>query len=220
MTRPVSLALALVAAFMLVVAGLLAVSAVRGEDPADAAPPVAEGESRLVRDDSHVLGRPGATDVTFVEFLDFECEGCLAAYPVVEQLREQYAGRVTFVARSFPMPGHVNAEPAARAVEAAARQGELEAMYRRMYETQTRWAHQQVPLDALFRSFAADLGLDLAQYDADYVDPAVAARIAADQADGRALGVRGTPTFFIGGQEVQPRSVTDLKDALDAALDD
>lgn len=217
MTKPVKMSLGLVGAFLLVVVGLLSVAAVRDDS---APPPVAVGESRLVRADSHVLGAEGSSDVTFVEFLDFECEGCLAAYPVVEQLREAYAGRVTFVARYFPMPGHFNAERAARAVEAAAQQGQFEAMYQRMYDTQEEWAHQQVPLDDLYRTYADDLGLDMDQYDADYNDPATVERIKADQADGVALGVEGTPTFFINGEPIQPKSVTDLTEALDAALDD
>lgn len=218
MTMQIKLSLALIAAFAVVVAGLVAFSGLGGEDPADAAPPVAAGETRLVRDDSHVLGEPGSTGVTFVEFLDFECEGCLAAYPVVEQLRETYAGQVTFVARYFPMPGHYNAERAARAAEAAARQGQFETMYQLLYETQTQWAHQQEPLDDLFRSYADDLGLDLDEFDADYDDPGTMERIVADQADGAALGVQGTPTFFIDGRPVQPRSAQELQDALESAL--
>ncbi|WP_326638028.1 MULTISPECIES: DsbA family protein [unclassified Streptosporangium] len=55
-----------------------------------------------------------------LEFLDFECEACRAAFPVVEDLHEQYAGKVTFVVRYFPLPGHFNAERAARAVVDAA----------------------------------------------------------------------------------------------------
>jgi protein-disulfide isomerase len=44
-----------------------------------------------------------------VEFLDFECGGCRAHYPVVERLRQQYAGKITFVVRHFPLAAHFNA---------------------------------------------------------------------------------------------------------------
>ena len=57
---------------------------------------------QLVRDDSHRLNTVDGSDVTFVEFLDFECEACGAAFPIVEQLREDYTGDVTFVIRYFP----------------------------------------------------------------------------------------------------------------------
>jgi len=175
--------------------------------------------SSLVRDDSRILGEEGDSGVTLVEFLDFECEGCRAAYPVVEDLREKYAGRVTFVIRYFPMPGHVNSERAARAVESAARQGQLEAMYARMYETQAEWGEGREPLDDLFRSFADELGLDLTQYDADYASAEVAARVQRDLDDGIDLGVSGTPTFFVDGRPFHPQTVGDFDTALDEALE-
>jgi protein-disulfide isomerase len=217
LSKQIKMSLTLVGVFVLVVAGMLTLSAMRDEPEQTA---VAAGESRLVRADSHVLGAEGDTGVTFVEFLDFECEGCRAAYPAVEQLRTEYEGRVTFVARYFPMPGHYNAERAARAVEAAAQQGKFEEMYHRMYETQTQWGEQQTPHDELFFSFAEDLGVDMTQFRADYEDPATAERVADDVADGKALGVEGTPTFFVDGERLEPQSKDDLTDALDAALAD
>ena len=43
-------------------------------------------------------------------------------------------------------------------------------------------------------------------------------RIQADVNDGTALGVTGTPTFFLNGQPFAPESVEDLTRALDEAL--
>ena len=175
-------------------------------------------EPALVRDDSRVLGDPGESGVTFVEFLDFECEACGAVFPVVEELRAKYAGEVTFVARYFPLPGHFNAERAARAVESAARQGKFEEMYQKMYETQTTWAEKQVPADDVFRGFAEDLGLDMADYDSDYASDEVKKRVQRDVTDGESLGVGGTPTIYVDGELLQPQSAQDFVDALDAAL--
>ncbi|MFP5070847.1 DsbA family protein [Pseudonocardia nantongensis] len=177
-----------------------------------------EAASVAVRDNSHRLSTaPGAT-VNFVEFLDFECEACGAVYPAIEQLRQQYGDRVNFVIRYFPGPGHFNAERAARAVEAAAQQGRLEEMYRLMFETQEEWGEQQVPMDERFRGYAEQLGLDMARYDATYNDPATRERVLADREDGLALNVRGTPTFFVNGEQLNPKSYDDLTRALDDAL--
>ncbi|MEQ7845718.1 DsbA family protein [Nocardioides kribbensis] len=204
---------------------LIAISAVlllnRGEAAPAAVEKTSDGEdSLLVREDSQVVGEPARSgNVTMVEFLDFECEACGAVYPAVEQLRAEYDGRVTFVARYFPLPGHVNAEPAARAVESAARQGEFEAMYQMMYETQAEWGESQDPKDDLFRSYAEDLGLDMQQYDADFASPEVAARVQRDVEDGMELGVQGTPTFYLDGELLQPRTYEDFTQALDEALD-
>lgn len=203
---------------MVLVATLAVVLSTRSDDAGPTQQVAPEQDSVLVRDDSHVLGEPGTGGVTLVEFLDFECEACGAAYPIIEDLRTRYAGQVTFVARYFPLPGHVNSRTSARAVEAASRQGEFEAMYRKMYETQATWGEQQEPLDGLFRTYAEELGLDMEQYDTDYASPEVAARVEKDVADGTELGIQGTPTFYLNGALLQPRSGEDFVSAIDAAL--
>ena len=173
---------------------------------------------QLVRDNSHRLNTAPNSDVTLVEFLDFECEACRAAFPMVEQLRAEYGDRVNFVVRYFPIPSHFNAERAARAVEAAAQQGKFEPMYKKMYETQTQWGEQRIPADAIFRGFATEFGMDMAAFDAAYDDPATLDRVNVDVADGKALGVQGTPTFFLDGNRVEARSYEDLSAAVEQAL--
>ncbi|MCV7432664.1 MULTISPECIES: DsbA family protein [Mycolicibacterium] len=172
----------------------------------------------LVRDNSHRLNSVPDSDVTFVEFLDFECEACRAAFPMVEQLRTEYGDRVNFVVRYFPIQSHFNAQRAARAVEAAARQGTFEPMYKKMFETQSQWGEQQVPADATFRGFASEMGLDMVTFDTDYNDPATLERINIDVADGEALGVRGTPTIFLNGEQLEFRTYNDMSNAVDQAL--
>lgn len=178
----------------------------------------AAGGAAVVRDNSHRLAKAADGKVTLVEFLDFECESCGAVHPAIEQLRKQYEGRVTFVVRYFPLEGHFNSRRAAHAVEAAARQGQFEAMYQKMFATQKEWGEQKVPKDEVFRGYAAELGLDMTRWDADYAAPAIAARVQADVDDGLALGLTGTPSFFLNGKPFAPESMDDLTSALDAAL--
>lgn len=208
-----------VGAVLALVLGALVVLLVTGAGEEEPTARASTGEnSVLVREDSHVLGAEGDGEVTFVEFLDFECEACGAMYPIVEKLREDYDGQVTFVARYFPLDGHFNAERAARAVESAARQGEFEAMYQKMYDTQTTWSEQQEPKDDVFRGFAEELGLDMEQFDADYASDEVLERVRKDVADGEKLKVQGTPTFYVNGELFQPESVQDFYDVVDEAL--
>ena len=217
MSTNLKVSAALVAAFAVVVTVLLVAGRSDRQTSADGG---TNGGVELVREDSHRLGEPGAGNVTLVEWLDFECESCLAAYPFVEQLREDYAGRVTFVARYMPMPGHPNAENAAVAVEAAAQQGEFEAMYHRMYETQEQWSHRQESQAAVFRGFAEDLGLDLAAYDDAVADPATLERVLSDRDDGLALGVEGTPSFFLDGEKVEVQTTDEFVELIETALDE
>lgn len=218
MSLQVKVALAIVGVFVIGVGGLL-FAVGQGDDTAsDTAESATGAPSELVREDSHVVGEEGSSDVVLVEFLDFECEACGGIYPFIEQLREEYAGEVTFVVRYFPLPGHPNSERAARAAEAAARQDKFDEMYQRLFETQESWSHQQEPQDDTFRGYAEDLGLDMDTYDADYESEDVAERVQRDLEDGTTLGVQGTPTFFLDGEQFEPTSAEDFVAAIDDAL--
>ncbi|MEU8744905.1 thioredoxin domain-containing protein [Streptomyces sp. BPPL-273] len=176
-------------------------------------------EALPVRESSHRLTDPKKSELTIVEFLDFECEACGAMYPIVEKLRAEYGDRVTFVARYFPMPGHRNGEPAARTAEAAARQGKFEQMYNKLFTTQKEWGESQEWKEDVFRSYAKELGLDMQRFDADLADPEVAGRVQDDQRDGLGLGVQGTPTFFVDGTRIQtPGSHEAFKALIDDRL--
>ena len=205
---------AIAVAIVLLIAGI--VFAISQQQPAA---PSAEGEpQQTVRTDSHVLDDGGDGAVTVVEFLDFECEACGAFYPVVEDLREKYDGEITYVVRYFPLPGHINSTQAALAAEAAARQDRFEDMYHRLFETQAQWGEQPEETPEVFRSFAEELGLDMAAYDAAIADPATAERVQSDKTDGEKLGVNSTPTFFVAGEKVVLQEWDDLEQAIEKAV--
>ncbi|MFJ9979438.1 DsbA family protein [Streptomyces cyaneofuscatus] len=220
MTKNLKISLGLVAIVLAVVAALLAAN--RSTDSASSGDGAggegSTGSSAVVRADSHRLSTAKDGKVTVVEFLDLECEACRAAFPIVEQLREEYEGRVTFVMRYFPVPSHRNAMRAATAVEAAAAQGKLEGMYKKMYETQESWGDQQVSHEETFRGFARELGLDMEAFEKAWKDPATAERVEKDRKDGISLGVQGTPTFFINGERPQITDYDSFKAAIEAEL--
>jgi protein-disulfide isomerase len=184
--------------------------------PAPAAP-LAAADAQLIREDSHRVTNPTAEKAQLVEFLDFECESCRAAEPLVEELKKEYGDRITFVHRYFPLPGHRNSGAAALAAEAAAQQGKYEAMTAKLFETQPQWGEKQDSQAALFRTFAQDLGLDMAGYDAAVADQATKDRISQDVADGKALGVTGTPTFFLNGKKLTLNTESQFRQLLDTA---
>lgn len=172
----------------------------------------------VVREDSHVLNQAPDEKAVLVEFLDFECEVCRAYYPTVEQLRAEHGDELTVVMRYFPIPAHANSTNAAVAVEAAAAQGQLEPMYQRMYETQAEWGEAQESRADVFRGFAQELDLDMDAYDAAVADPATTERVRSDFDEGRALGVGGTPTFFLDGEKLEVTSPEALAQSVQSAL--
>lgn len=212
----------MITAAALVLTGFLLFSA--KETPAqEAEAPTDQGqagalvdEDLLVREDSPRLSE--GDQAVFVEFLDFECEACVALYPVIEELRDEYGDQVSFVVRHMPL--HGNSLNAALAAEAAAEQGEFEAMYKRLFETSEEWGHQQESQQETFFGFAEDLGLDMERFESDFEDPALLERVEQSQQDGVNVGVSGTPTFFLDGQRLEPSSTPDLENAIEDALDD
>lgn len=213
MSKNMALSLALIAIAGLVLAGMLVFNS---QD--DSATEAASDEStaQLVREDSPRLSEGG--DAVFVEFLDFECEGCLALYPVIEDLRDKYGDRVTFVVRHMPL--HDNSVNAALAAEAAGEQGQFEAMYQRLFETVDQWGHQPDSQAETFVDYARELGLDTDRFRADVTDPATLARIEQSTQDGQAFGVTGTPTLFLDGQRLELTTVANLEASIEAAVND
>jgi protein-disulfide isomerase len=171
--------------------------------PADTASTSSVSETQLIRSDSPIFGSPDAP-VTIVEFLDPECESCRAAFPFVKQLLEEYDQRVRLVVHYFPL--HNNSVLAASATEAAGAQGMYWEMQELLFTRQPEWGEQRTPQTELFIGYAAELGLNVEQFTADLQNPDYQAKVERDQADGEALGVTGTPTFFINGRRVEELS--------------
>ena len=215
MSANLKISIALVLAALLVAATLIATGG-SDEESASAEEGAAGG---TLAADSQLLSEAPDDKVTIVEFLDFECESCRAFYPTMERIREEYGDEITVAIRYFPIPSHTNAQIAAQAVEAAANQGALEEMYKRMFETQAEWGESQESKEALFVDFARDLGLDMEQFESDLNDPETVERVNSDQEAGVALGVQGTPTIFFNGEMLQGMpTYEDLKSRIDEAL--
>lgn len=186
----------------------------------------------LVNENSHRLTDAGDDAVTVVEFLDFQCPACAGYYAnVTKEVERDYGDRITFVVRNFPLDSHPLAMLAAKAAEAADRQGEYEAMYHSLYDNYERWALTDGDISddtararAAFDTFAKEIGLDLKRFHADMASDAVADRIAADRADGERAEVTGTPALFINGHLFSPSGDTfgeverQFRNQLDAEL--
>ena len=164
---------------------------------------VSVDDTRLVRADSQTLGAAEAP-VTIVEFLDPECESCRAAFPFVKQLLQEYEGRIRLVVRYFPL--HNNSRLAIAATEAAGEQGQYWEMQELLFTNQPQWGEQSAPQTDLFISYAEQLGLNTEAFATALQNPDYAEKAERDYQDGSALGVDGTPTFFINGRQVEELS--------------
>jgi protein-disulfide isomerase len=144
-------------------------------------------------DRDHIQG-PTEAPVTLVEYGDYECPYCGAAYPIVKDVQARLGEKLRFVFRNFPITtSHPHAQQAAEAAEAAASQGRFWEMHDVLYENQKRLR------DPDLRDYAEQLGLDLQKFDEDLAEHVHAARVREDFMSGVRSGVNGTPTFYING---------------------
>lgn len=165
---------------------------------------------------NHVRGT--GTKVTIVEYGDFQCPACSFYEPVMEQVMQKYSNEATMQFRHFPITSlHQNAFAAARAAEAAGKQDKFWEMYGKIYPTQDAWKNSS-NANAIFESYAAEFGLDIAKYKADFKSPSVNDTINADMAAGQALGVDSTPTFIINGK-IYPNPPAPTIEAFSAVID-
>lgn len=156
---------------------------------------------------------PADAPITIVEFADYQCPYCAKGAATLEKVRQRYADKVRVVFRDFPLGFHDQAVPAAVTARCAGAQGKYWEMHDVLFANVS-----QLDADSR-RGYAKGLGLDLAKYDACVADPTHAAAVTADQAAGAAVGVGGTPAYFINGvslEGAQPESA--FVDLIEQAL--
>ena len=146
-----------------------------------------------VNEDDHVQGNPTA-GCSLVEYGDYECPYCGAAYPIVKRLQNHFGKRLSFVFRNFPLARiHPWAESAAEVAEFAGAHRKFWEMHDLLFENQLRMDQ------ALFLNLADDLNLSTSLLQTAIANHTYRARVRADFAGGARSGVNGTPTFFVNG---------------------
>jgi protein-disulfide isomerase len=147
-----------------------------------------------VGDRDHSEGPPDAP-LVLVEYGDYQCPYCGAAYPIVKRVQKELGSGLRFVFRNFPITNaHPQAEWAAETAEAAAAQGKFWEMHDYLYENQRFMGDEHY-----FAKYEAKLKLDATRMARDVAKGAYSSRIEEDYMSGIRSGVNGTPTFFIGG---------------------
>lgn len=146
-----------------------------------------------INDHDHLRGSPDAL-VVLVEYGDFECPYCAAAYVVLKKLERDLTDTLAVVFRQFPLVDvHPHALLAAEAAEAAGAQGRFWRMHDVLFE------HQDALAPADLVRYATALHLDVTRFAADLSVHAFLPRIRNDMKGGLLSGVKGTPSLFING---------------------
>lgn len=149
-----------------------------------------------IADADAMLGAKDAP-VTIVEFGEYECHYCVRAVPVIDRILKTYPNEVQLVFKDFPLAGHRRARNGARAAHCAGLQGRYWEMHRELMSHQGRLGNEAM------ERYAQDLGLDLANWRTCLKSGLTDEWIQSNIEEGRRVGVRSTPTFFVNGVMVQ-----------------
>jgi protein-disulfide isomerase len=149
----------------------------------------------------YLLGSDSAK-VEISEYADYQCPFCgdfaTVQFPAIRQQLID-PGLVRWRFRDWPLQQHPHSRVAAHAAACADEQGKFWPMHSKIFEQQGEWSPQR-DASGRFRSYAQQVGLDLAKYDECMRSAKYAGRIQASEEEGNRLGVSGTPTFLIGGR--------------------
>ncbi|WP_326592123.1 DsbA family protein [Streptomyces sp. NBC_01294] len=130
---------------------------------------------------------------------ELQCQDCRSALDDLRALRARYGDRLDIRLRHFPLEKHKHSFAAAQAAEEAAEQGQgwpyAEAVLTRAGELDERG-------EAVLLDVARELGLDAEEFDTALIDGRHILIVDADHAEGKAIGVTGTPTYVIDGQRL------------------
>lgn len=148
---------------------------------------------------------------------DLQCPDCRDALDDLRALRARYGDRLELRLRHFPPAKHRHAFAAAQAAEEAVEQGRgweyVEAVLGRVAELERGG-------EPFLVEVARELGLDAEEFDTALIDGRHILIVDADQAEGTAIGVTGTPTYVIGGERLDGgRSQEGLRERVEAITD-
>ncbi|MGW5331992.1 DsbA family protein [Streptomyces bauhiniae] len=148
---------------------------------------------------------------------ELQCPDCRSALDDVRALRARYGDRLEIRLRHFPLEKHKHAFAAAQAAEEAVEQGQgwpyIVAVLARTEELDRRG-------EAVLVETARELGLDAEEFEVALIDGRHILIVDADQAEGKAIGVTGTPTYVIGGERLEGgKSQEGLRERIEGIAD-
>ena len=158
--------------------------------------------------------------VVIIEYSDFQCPACRSYYPIARQIIEEYGDKITFAYRHFPLISiHANAEFAARAAEAAGKQGKFWEMHDMLFEKQNEWSGE-ADIEKMFISYAELIGINTEQFKKDWVSQEIKTKVKNARLGAVKAGLNSIPTFFIDGEKIKnPNSLDDFKLLINKALE-
>ncbi len=165
-------------------------------------------------------GNPDAK-VRVVEFSDFQCPACGAAYPITKQVFQEFKDKIVFEYRHLPLTSiHENAFIAAIASECAGNQGKFWEYHDKLFESQRKvgeWdSLQGKEVEKKLKEYAQSLNLNSGTFNSCIENFSTQNVIQEDLTLVSKLNVTSTPTFFVNGKKIS--SYGTLRSEVEAAV--
>lgn len=161
-----------------------------------AAPPAAQTIDKTVAIGAAPARGSAQAPLTLVEFSDYQCPVCRRFFDnTLPSVQKDFidTGKLRHVYRDFPLESmHKDALRQAEAAHCAGDQGKYWQMHDQLF------SHPLPPTAENLATYAAAIGLDNAALQACLASGKYTETVRSSAADGQQLGVRGTPSFFIG----------------------
>lgn len=167
------------------------------------------GDIRPVTDEDHIRGAKNAK-LTIIGYSDFECPFCKRFHPTLQKIVDEYPNDVRWVHRQFPLDQlHSKASKQAEATECAGEQGKFWELTDKIFAVTP--SNNGLDMDTL-PQLAQEVGVgNVSQFEECLASGKYADEVAADVADAKAAGGRGTPHSVIIDEEGNKTTIKGAK---------
>ena len=188
-------------------------------DSGPSAIPVVNNDLKQTTSNDIVTGNPNAK-VTIITYSDFGCPACANYNSNLNQVLQEFEGKVNVVFRFFPLQSiHKNAVLSASAAYAAHKQGKFEEMKDMLFENQNDWENlNEKDAKITFLAYANKIGLDPVKFEADMNSKETRTIVIAGERDALGLGLNSTPTVFVNNKQIAPQGYESLKNRVEEEL--
>jgi protein-disulfide isomerase len=152
--------------------------------------------------------------VTLMEFGEYENEECAKVNEVVKQILEEYDGRIRFQFRHFPLTLiHQRSLKASEASVAASQEGKFWEMHNVLFANRRNLGTTSLKL------YSKEAGVKSKKFLEDLVNGMFGWQVQDDIKEGRNMGVKEIPAFFVNDEMVTGKpTFANLSAAIEAAL--
>lgn len=201
-----------------ILVAVVAISSIRGRETNDYLNKIIEASEESGGMDENIAGNPEAPVLIF-EYADYQCEGCAAVNPILNQLLEEYDGKVAVVYRNYVSAYHQNGLMAAKAANAAALQGYWKEYKDFLFARQSDWYYMEAEdLPEQFEKYFGDATEgkgDLAKFREDMASEQVMKKVEFDRRLAEMRGLQWTPLIYVNERRVGMEDMgSDLIDTL------